>query len=107
MSFINPVEKLTEFFTVLKLPSELFISNNATSDAAFVWIFILPPKAAEPFVDVPTPLWIWILSIEDAKLLKQVVTDYVKIPSFESRNINLINYCNENFDKLLISFGRG
>ena len=27
-----------------------------------------------------------VFSIEDAKLLKQVVTDYVKIPSFESRN---------------------
>ena len=46
-----------------------------------------------------------VFSIEDAKLLKQVVTDYVKIPSFESRNIDLINYCNENFDKLLISTG--
>tara|TARA_R100000008_G_scaffold24041_1_gene12947 strand:+ start:2813 stop:3616 length:804 start_codon:yes stop_codon:yes gene_type:complete len=46
-----------------------------------------------------------VFSIEDAKLLKQVVTDYVKIPSFESRNKELINYCNKNFDKLLISTG--
>ena len=46
-----------------------------------------------------------VFSIQDAKLLKQVVTDYVKIPSFESRNIDLINYCSDNFNKLLISTG--
>ena len=44
-----------------------------------------------------------VFSIEDAKLLKQVVTDYVKIPSFELRNVELIDYCRKNFNKLLIS----
>ena len=46
-----------------------------------------------------------VFSIEDAKLLKQVVTDYVKIPSFESRNIELIHYCLKNFEHLIISTG--
>ena len=46
-----------------------------------------------------------VFSIKDAELLKQVTTDYVKIPSFESRNDKLIDYCNDNFDKLLISTG--
>ena len=46
-----------------------------------------------------------VFSIDDAKLLKNVVTDYVKIPSFESRNEELINYCSKNFNKLLISTG--
>ena len=46
-----------------------------------------------------------VFSIEDAKLLKNVVTDYVKIPSFESRNTELIDYCSKNFNKLLISTG--
>ena len=46
-----------------------------------------------------------VFSIKDAELLKQVVTDYVKIPSFESRNGDLINYCSRNFDELLISTG--
>ena len=46
-----------------------------------------------------------VFSIQDAELLKNVVTDYVKIPSFESRNIDLIHYCWDNFDKLLISTG--
>ena len=31
-----------------------------------------------------------VFSIPDAELLKNVVTDYVKIPSFESRNKDLI-----------------
>ena len=46
-----------------------------------------------------------VFSIQDAKLLKQVVTDYVKIPSFESRNEDLIHYCWDNFDNILISTG--
>tara|TARA_R100001594_G_scaffold8203_2_gene21473 strand:- start:281 stop:1075 length:795 start_codon:yes stop_codon:yes gene_type:complete len=46
-----------------------------------------------------------VFSIKDAKLLKNVVTDYVKIPSFESRNTELISYCDSNFKKLLISTG--
>ena len=43
------------------------------------------------------------IAIKDAKLLKNVVTDYVKIPSFESRNTELISYCDSNFKKLLIA----
>ena len=46
-----------------------------------------------------------VFSIEDAKLLKNVVTDYVKIPSFESRNKELIHYCLKHFGHLLISTG--
>ncbi len=46
-----------------------------------------------------------VFSIEDAKLLKQVVTDYVKIPSFESRNRELIHYCLKHFEHLIISTG--
>ncbi len=46
-----------------------------------------------------------VFSIEDAKLLKNVVKDYVKIPSFESRNTELIHYCLKHFKHLLISTG--
>ena len=46
-----------------------------------------------------------VFSIEDARLLKNVVTDYVKIPSFESRNKDLIHYCLKHFKHLLISTG--
>lgn len=46
-----------------------------------------------------------VFSIEDAKLLQQVGTDMVKIPSMESRNTKLIDYCNTNFDKLIVSTG--
>ena len=46
-----------------------------------------------------------VFSIGDADLLKQVVTDYVKIPSMESRNTKLINYCLKHFNHLLISTG--
>ena len=46
-----------------------------------------------------------VFSEKDAKLLNKVVTDYVKIPSFESNNGKLINYCSRNFDELIISTG--
>ena len=46
-----------------------------------------------------------VFSEKDARLLNQVVTDYVKIPSFESGNGKLINYCSRNFDELIISTG--
>ena len=46
-----------------------------------------------------------VFSIKDAELLANVVTDYVKIPSFESRNEDLIHYCWDNFDNILISTG--
>ena len=46
-----------------------------------------------------------VFSIDDAKLLQKVETDMVKIPSMESRNKKLINYCVDNFDKIIISTG--
>jgi sialic acid synthase SpsE len=46
-----------------------------------------------------------VFSIGDAKLLQKVETDMVKIPSMESRNVKLINYCTDNFDKIIISTG--
>jgi|TARA_A100001391_G_scaffold196852_1_gene176106 N,N'-diacetyllegionaminate synthase len=46
-----------------------------------------------------------VFSIGDADLLKQVVTDYVKIPSMESRNRELIHYCLKHFKHLIISTG--
>ena len=44
-----------------------------------------------------------VFSEKDARLLNKVVADYVKIPSFESNNDKLINYCSRNFDELIIS----
>ena len=46
-----------------------------------------------------------VFSIGDAKLLKQAVSDYVKIPSMESRNKKLIQYCSSKFENILISTG--
>ena len=46
-----------------------------------------------------------VFSVQDAELLKEVVTDYVKIPSFESRNEILILHCLKYFNHLLISTG--
>jgi len=46
-----------------------------------------------------------VFSLEDAKLLESVTTKCVKIPSFESRNFELISYCTEKFDKVYISVG--
>ena len=46
-----------------------------------------------------------VFSVDDARLLRKVETDMVKIPSMESRNIKLINYCVDNFDEILISTG--
>ena len=46
-----------------------------------------------------------VFSIDDAKLLEQVETDIVKIPSMESRNKELIDFCNNSFDKLIVSTG--
>ena len=46
-----------------------------------------------------------VFSIKDADLLNQVVTDYVKIPSFESRNEELINHCSDLFDHIILSTG--
>jgi N,N'-diacetyllegionaminate synthase len=52
-----------------------------------------------------------VFSIPDAKLLNDLYSitspkiKYVKIPSFESRNIPLIKYCNELFDVVYMSTG--
>ena len=44
-------------------------------------------------------------SIRDAQLLKEIGVDEVKIPSFESRNHELIKYCNDNFSVIFMSTG--
>ena len=46
-----------------------------------------------------------VFSIDDAKLLVELNCDAVKIPSFESRNINLIKYCNDHFKTVFMSTG--
>ncbi|MDB3874117.1 N-acetylneuraminate synthase family protein [Flavobacteriaceae bacterium] len=44
-------------------------------------------------------------SIPDAELLVEINCKSVKIPSFESRNHELIRYCNKNFDTIIMSCG--
>lgn len=44
-------------------------------------------------------------SIADAKLLVNIGCKDVKIPSFESRNIELIEYCDKNFETIIMSCG--
>lgn len=46
-----------------------------------------------------------VFSLQDVDLYKQVTTNSVKIPSFESRNYVLIKKCMEVFDKVYISIG--
>ena len=46
-----------------------------------------------------------VFSIDDAKLLKKLECESVKIPSFESRNTELIKFCDENFDRVFMSCG--
>ena len=45
------------------------------------------------------------MSIKDAELIKRVNSDLIKIPSMESRNFPLINYCAKNFKNIIISSG--
>ena len=45
------------------------------------------------------------MNVKDAMLIKKTQSDYIKIPSMESRNTKLIEYCNDNFDKIIISSG--
>lgn len=45
------------------------------------------------------------MSIKDAELIKNVNNDLIKIPSMESRNFPLINYCARNFRNVIISSG--
>jgi sialic acid synthase SpsE len=46
-----------------------------------------------------------VFSIPDASLLVSLGCKAVKIPSFESRNIPLVQYCNENFTDVFMSTG--
>ena len=46
-----------------------------------------------------------VFSIEDADLLGEVQTKYVKIASFESRNLPLLAWCDSNFDTVYLSTG--
>ena len=46
-----------------------------------------------------------VFSVADAKLVHGVIDDYIKIPSMESRNIDLLKYVNENFNKVYLSTG--
>lgn len=46
-----------------------------------------------------------VFSIRDAELLVSLGIKEVKIPSFESRNYNLIEFCDRNFDTVFMSTG--
>jgi len=46
-----------------------------------------------------------VFSIQDAELLVELGVDEVKIPSFESRNHELIKYCNKHFTNVFMSVG--
>lgn len=46
-----------------------------------------------------------VFSIQDAQLLIDLGCDKVKIPSFESRNHELIKFCNQNFETIIMSTG--
>ncbi len=46
-----------------------------------------------------------IFNTDAAKRVNKFQKDIIKIPSTESRNKELIKYCNDNFDKVLISTG--
>ena len=46
-----------------------------------------------------------VFSIEDAKILIDLNVKDVKIPSFESRNHDLISFCDKNFDRIFMSTG--
>lgn len=46
-----------------------------------------------------------VFSVSDAQLLVDLNCKEVKIPSFESRNIELIKFCDNNFEKVFMSTG--
>lgn len=46
-----------------------------------------------------------VFSIPDAELLFKIGCKEVKIPSFESRNIELIRFCNMHFETIILSTG--
>jgi sialic acid synthase SpsE len=45
------------------------------------------------------------MDIHDAELISKVSNNLIKIPSMESRNIHLIQYCNKKFRKVIMSSG--
>ncbi|MAH42861.1 hypothetical protein CL614_04025 [archaeon] len=51
------------------------------------------------------PFFSSVFSVEDAKLLSEIQTENVKIASFESRNKELISFCDEIFATMYISTG--
>ena len=51
------------------------------------------------------PFFSSVFSIPDAEMLAKVQNNYVKIASFESRNIELIKICDKLFDTIFISTG--
>ena len=51
------------------------------------------------------PFFTSVFSIEDARLLAYVEKDTVKIASFESRNKDLLSFCDGLFDTIYISTG--
>lgn len=46
-----------------------------------------------------------VFSIQDAKLLHELKIKEVKIPSFESRNHELLEYCDRHFENIFMSTG--
>ena len=46
-----------------------------------------------------------VFSVKDAELLASLEIKEVKIPSFESRDYKLIEYCNEHFENIYMSTG--
>jgi sialic acid synthase SpsE len=46
-----------------------------------------------------------VFSVKDAELLSELNCTAVKIPSFESRNLELIKFCNSNFTTVFMSTG--
>jgi len=46
-----------------------------------------------------------VFSIEDAKVLIKVGVKEVKIPSFESRNTELLKFCDKHFESIFMSTG--
>ena len=46
-----------------------------------------------------------VFSVEDAKFLKELNLGIVKIPSFEVSNKALLEFCDNNFEELIVSTG--
>lgn len=46
-----------------------------------------------------------VFTLDGAKRVLKLQNDIIKIPSMESRNFELIDFCNKNFKKILISTG--